>query len=169
MHAALPPISWGFGACLPVVSGQLNPQERTPITYAARIALCCWQRVCGLLRQVLHGPSCLSSTSDAVVAAVAAGVGVAGCAPGALLLDPFRTVVPAAAYPQPSAPDVAAMSLLDAHCGSFQQVGPGGTDMVRYVQAGSKPPDSHTARGCVGKRHVCLCEASFCPEGPMRG
>ncbi|KAF8070905.1 COG8 [Scenedesmus sp. PABB004] len=40
----------------------------------------------------------------------------------ALLLDPFRTVVPAAAFPQPAAPDVAAMSLLDAHCGAFQTV-----------------------------------------------
>jgi hypothetical protein len=41
---------------------------------------------------------------------------------GALLLDPFRTVVPAAAYPQPSAAEVANMTLLDAHCGSFQKV-----------------------------------------------
>lgn len=41
---------------------------------------------------------------------------------GALLLDPFRTVVPAAAYAQPSAAEVAQMSLLDAHCGTFQQV-----------------------------------------------
>lgn len=40
----------------------------------------------------------------------------------ALLLDPFKTVVPAAAFPQPAAPEVAALSLLDAHCGSFQQV-----------------------------------------------
>lgn len=41
---------------------------------------------------------------------------------GALLLDPFRTVVPAAAYSQPTAPEVASMSLLDAHCGTYQQV-----------------------------------------------
>jgi hypothetical protein len=40
----------------------------------------------------------------------------------ALVLDPFRTVVPAAAYPQPSAAEVASMSLLDAHCGTFQKV-----------------------------------------------
>jgi hypothetical protein len=39
-----------------------------------------------------------------------------------LLLDPFRTVVPAAAYRQPTAPEVANMSLMDAHCGTFQQV-----------------------------------------------
>jgi hypothetical protein len=44
---------------------------------------------------------------------------------GALLLDPFRTVVPAAAYPQPTAAEVYNMSLLDAHCGTFQQVGRG--------------------------------------------
>jgi hypothetical protein len=42
---------------------------------------------------------------------------------GALLLDPFRTVVPAAAYSQPTAAEVANMSLLDAHCGTYQQVG----------------------------------------------
>lgn len=41
----------------------------------------------------------------------------------ALLLDPFKTVVPAAAFPQPSAAEVARMSLLDAHCGTFQKVG----------------------------------------------
>ncbi|KAF6253607.1 hypothetical protein COO60DRAFT_1668193 [Scenedesmus sp. NREL 46B-D3] len=40
----------------------------------------------------------------------------------ALLLDPFKTVVPAAAFPQPAASEVSQLSLLDAHCGSFQQV-----------------------------------------------
>lgn len=43
-------------------------------------------------------------------------------AAGALLLDPFRTVVPAAAFPQPSAAEVARMTLLEAHCGTFQRV-----------------------------------------------
>eukprot|EP00878_Enallax_costatus_P023483 GHUV01024979.1.p1 GENE.GHUV01024979.1~~GHUV01024979.1.p1 ORF type:complete len:188 (+),score=70.14 GHUV01024979.1:439-1002(+) len=40
----------------------------------------------------------------------------------ALLLDPFKTVVPAAAFSQPSSAEVLTMSLLDAHCGNFQQM-----------------------------------------------
>jgi hypothetical protein len=46
----------------------------------------------------------------------------AAAAAGALLLDPFKTMVPAAAFPQPAASVVSQLSLLDAHCGSFQQV-----------------------------------------------
>lgn len=40
----------------------------------------------------------------------------------ALLLDPFRTVVPAAAFTMPEQQQMHNMTLMDAHCGSFQQV-----------------------------------------------
>ncbi|KAI8470482.1 MAG: hypothetical protein J3K34DRAFT_420654 [Monoraphidium minutum] len=40
----------------------------------------------------------------------------------AMLIDPYRTVVPASAYTQPSAAELSAMSVLDAHCGAWQEV-----------------------------------------------
>lgn len=40
-----------------------------------------------------------------------------------MLLDPYRTVVQAAAYAQPTAGELAGMSVLEAHCGAWQQVG----------------------------------------------
>ena len=57
------------------------------------------------------------------VPALAKGAGVR--LKRALLLDPFRTVVPAAAFPEPSLQELQGLSLLEAHCGSFQKVGAG--------------------------------------------
>jgi hypothetical protein len=49
----------------------------------------------------------------------------------ALLLDPFRTVVPAAAFPEPSLAELQGLTLLEAHCGAFQKVGKGGLGLPK--------------------------------------
>lgn len=89
------------------------------------------------------------------------------CLPaGALLLDPFRTVVPAAAYSQPTAAEVAGMSLLDAHCGTYQQVRRRRQQQQHDTSVHHVPVNCHTADGvligsCVapasGQPTACVC------------
>lgn len=83
-------------------------------------------------------------------------------AAGALLLDPFRTVVPAAAYSQPTAAEVANMSLLDAHCGTFQQVGRASNG----PWALSAVCDLHPVGSCIDARlRLLLIRVEHTPPG----
>ncbi len=62
---------------------------------------------------------------------------------GALLIDPFRTVVPAGAFPQSTCEALKNLSLHDAHCGTFFEVMPWdwlATNLPGYMQAVEAQP-----------------------------
>jgi hypothetical protein len=69
----------------------------------------------------------------------------------ALLLDPFRTVVPAAAFTVPGQQQMHSMTLMDAHCGSFQQVRRGGGPFGMGGAALGEP------KGCSCRQADCTC------------